>query len=141
MSARTTSVGAGGDVMTTHKVPARPAGGASDASLMMANEVRLVGRISQAPERRELPSGDEVWTFRVVVPRVPSERSRQSVDALECAAWSARARRSVRSWAAGDVVEVTGALRRRFFRAGGAAASRVEVEMAAGRVIRRAGSG
>lgn len=127
--------------MTTHKPAPTPVGRGSEASTMVANEVRLVGRISQAPERRELPSGDEVWTFRVVVPRGPSERSRQSVDALECAAWSARARRSVRAWSAGDVVQVTGALRRRFFRAGGAAASRVEVEMTAGRVIRRAGSG
>jgi single-strand DNA-binding protein len=108
----------------------------------MSNEVRLVGRVSQDPEERELPSGDTVWTFRVVVPRtVPAGRSRQSVDAIECAAWSARARRSVSGWSAGDVVEVVGALHRRFFRAGGAAASRVEVEMASGRVIRRAASG
>lgn len=127
--------------MTTHKAPSQAAGNASEGRRMVANEVRLVGRVSQAPERRELPSGDEVWTFRVVVAREPSERSRQRVDALECAAWSARARRSVRAWAPGDVVEVTGVLRRRFFRAGGAAASRVEVEMTAGRVIRRAGSG
>jgi single-strand DNA-binding protein len=108
----------------------------------MANEVRLVGRISQTPEERVLPSGDSVWTFRVVVPRTGrTGRSRQGVDALECAAWSGRARRSVSSWAADDVVEVTGALHRRFFRAGGAVASRVEVEMASGRLIRRAANG
>jgi single-strand DNA-binding protein len=107
-----------------------------------ANEVRLVGRVSQAPEERVLPSGDAVWTFRVVVPRpTDRHRSRQTVDALECAAWSARARRSVASWAADDVVEVVGTLRRRFFRAGGAAASRVEVEVTSGRIIRRAASG
>jgi single-strand DNA-binding protein len=107
------------------------------------NEVRLVGRISQEPEERVLPSGDVVWTFRVVVGRpVPDQtRSRGTVDALECAAWSARVRRSVSGWAAGDVVEVTGALRRRFFRSGGAAASRVEVEVTGGRLIRRAANG
>ena len=33
------------------------------------NEVRLVGRISAAPVERTLPSGDTVWTFRIVVPR------------------------------------------------------------------------
>ena len=103
------------------------------------NEVRLVGRLSQAPEERVLPSGDALWTFRVVVGRTEAAaRSRQSVDALECVAWSGRARRSVSSWSVDDVVEVSGALRRRFFRAGGAVASRVEVEMASGRVIRRA---
>ena len=114
----------------------------SDPDLTSANEVRLVGRVSQAPEERVLPSGDVLWTFRVVVGRpAAASRSSQTVDALECAAWSARAHRSVSAWSAGDVVEVTGALRRRFYRAGGAAASRVEVEMTAGRVIRRAASG
>lgn len=106
------------------------------------NQVRLVGRLSQAPEERVLPSGDSIWTFRVVVPRRRSAgKSRQTVDAIECAAWSSRARRSVSSWSADDVVEVTGELHRRFFRAGGAVASRVEVEMASGRLIRRAASG
>lgn len=105
------------------------------------NEVRLVGRVSQQPEERVLPSGDSVWVFRIVVRRHDSGGSRQRVDALDCAVWSGRARRSVASWCVDDVVEVTGAVRRRFFRAGGAAASRVEVEVTRGRVIRRAGSG
>ena len=113
-----------------------------DATISTRNEVRLVGRLSQAPQERVLPSGDSVWTFRVVVPRRrAAARSRQAVDAIECAAWSARARRSVSSWSADDVVQVTGELHRRFFRAGGAVASRVEVEMSSGRIIRRAGSG
>lgn len=107
-----------------------------------ANEVRLVGRLSQPPEERVLPSGDTVWTFRVVVARPPGRaRSRQTVDALECAAWTARARRSVATWSAGDVVEVVGALHRRFYRSGAAVGSRVEVEMSSGRLIRRASSG
>jgi single-strand DNA-binding protein len=114
----------------------------SAATVEVANEVRLVGRVSRAPEERVLPSGDPVWTFRVVVPRTGnSGRSRQRVDALECAAWSARARRTVRSWSADDTVEVIGALRRRFFRSAGAVASRVEVEMTTGRIIRRARTG
>lgn len=107
------------------------------------NEVRLVGRISQQPEERVLPSGDSVWVFRVVVARTGDRRAggRQGVDALECAVWGGRVRRSVATWAVDDVVEVTGSVRRRFFRAGGAAASRVEVEVTGGRLIRRAGSG
>ena len=104
------------------------------------NEIRLVGRVSQEPEERVLPSGDAVWTFRLVIPRPTPPGGRRQVDALDCAAWSPRARRSVAAWAADDVVEVTGAVRRRFFRTGGAAASRVEVEMAGGRLIRRAAS-
>jgi single-strand DNA-binding protein len=106
------------------------------------NEVRVVGRISRPPEERVLPSGDVVWVFRVVVARAPeARRPRQTVDTLECAAWQPRARRSVASWAVDDVVEVCGALRRRFFRSGGAVVSRVEVEMASGRLIRRAATG
>jgi single-strand DNA-binding protein len=110
------------------------------AADVAVNEVRLVGRVSQAPEERVLPSGDLLWTFRVVVPR-PEGTGRNSVDALECAAWSARARMSVASWQPDDVVEVTGAIRRRFFRTATGASSRVEVEVTRGRVIRRAGSG
>ncbi len=113
-----------------------------ESTTVSKNDVQLIGRLSQAPEERVLPSGDTVWTFRVVVPRRRhAAKSRQAVDAIECAAWSARARRSASSWAAGDVVEVRGELHRRFFRAGGAVASRVEVEMTSGRLIRRAASG
>lgn len=105
------------------------------------NEVLLRGRVSGAPQERVLPSGDTVWTFRVVVgrPREPaSGASRARVDALECAVWAGRVKRSVTSWRDGDVVEVGGALRRRFFKSGGASVSRVEVDVARGRVIRRA---
>lgn len=106
------------------------------------NEVRLVGRISRQPEERLLPSGDTVWTFRVVVTRTGDRgKSKQVVDSLECAVWSGRVRRSVATWDVDDVVEVSGAMRRRFFRAGGAAASRVEVEVTSGRLIRRATTG
>jgi single-strand DNA-binding protein len=103
------------------------------------NEVRLVGRVSQPPEERVLPSGDSVWSFRVVVPR-PESRSgpRTQVDAVDCCVWSGRVRRSVAGWRVDDVVEVSGAIRRRFFRTSQGAASRFEVEVSAGRVIRRA---
>lgn len=126
--------------MSAQRVSARK----SDDETEIVNEVRLVGRVSAAPEERVLPSGDSLWTFRLVVARPPPVgvvRARQSVDALECAVWSGRVKRSVARWAAGDTVEVRGALRRRFFKAAGGAASRVEVDVSAGRVIRRAASG
>ena len=104
-----------------------------------ANEVRLVGRVSGQPEERVLPSGDRLVTFRVVVAR-EQPRGRQTVDALECVAWSARCRRSVSRWADGDIVELSGSLRRRFYRAGVATVSRVEVETSRARIIRRAAS-
>lgn len=102
-----------------------------------ANQVRLDGRISGNPEERELPSGDRMWTFRVVVPRdVP--RGPQRVDVVDCTAWDGRTRRTVSRWRDGDEVEVAGALRRRFFRSDGVTASRVEVEVRTARLIRRA---
>lgn len=110
----------------------------------MVNEVRLVGRLSQLPEVRTLPSGDPLWTFRVVVPRRGSRHGRSTgrtqVDALECAVWGGRSRRTVASWRAGDLVEVTGALRRRFYRAGEGPVSRVEIEVGRARLIRRRAS-
>src|SRR5262245_15080070 len=101
-----------------------------EAATAAVNEVRLVGRVSQTPEEKALPSGDSVRTCRLVVSRPPgTTTSRQQVDALECAVWSGRAKRSVGGWKADDVVEVTGAVRRRFFRTASGAASRVEVEV------------
>jgi single-strand DNA-binding protein len=102
------------------------------------NEVRLVGRLAAEPEVKELPSGDRLTSFRIVVARPAGGPSRQRVDAIECAAWTARVRRSAAGWRPGDVVEVQGAVRRRFFRTGAGAASRVEVEASSARVIRRA---
>jgi single-strand DNA-binding protein len=106
-----------------------------------ANEVTLRGRVSSAPEPRELPSGTCIVTLRVSVPRASSpmtKGSKQTSDWVDCVAWGSRQRRSVATWRVGDVVEVEGALRRRFYRAGGGTAMRLEVEVLAGRVVRRA---
>lgn len=105
-----------------------------------SNEVVLVGRLSHEALERELPSGDVLCTFRLVVDRTGAARSRQTVDALECVAWSPRLRRTVVTWRPGDLVRVEGVLRRRFFRASGSVASRVEVEALRARVVRRAAS-
>ena len=108
---------------------------------VMANTVVLRGRVSQEPVERTLPSGDRLVSFRVVVPRPPEEvRGRQTVDVVDCAVWTDRLRRQCARWRAGDLVEVAGALRKRFFRAGNAPASRVEVEVRSGRIIRRSDS-
>lgn len=103
-----------------------------------SNDVRLVGRVSGEPAERTLPSGTVISSFRVVTDRPPGHESGQRVDALECTAWTARLRRSTRSWRAGDLVEVEGAVRRRFFGTPAGRASRVEIEVSAARMIRRA---
>jgi single-strand DNA-binding protein len=117
---------------TTEKTPTRP----DDDSL---NEVTLVGRVSAAPERRALPSGDELVTFRVVVARPPRGSSqkagaRRSVDAIDIACWTKRVQRTAAGLGPDDTIRVEGALRRRFFAGGAGRASRYEVE--ATRVVR-----
>ncbi|HEX6516817.1 MAG TPA: single-stranded DNA-binding protein [Nocardioidaceae bacterium] len=107
----------------------------------VANAVLLRGRVSSAPLERGLPSGDTILTLRLVVARDPTPmtaRSKQRSDWVDCVVWGGRARRSVARWRVGDIVEVQGALRRRFFRSNTGSASRVEVEVLGGRVVERA---
>jgi single-strand DNA-binding protein len=103
------------------------------------NEVTLVGRMSQPAEGQVLPSGSELWKFRVIVGRPPSPASRVTVDSLDCVVWNKRPARAVTKWGKDDLVEVKGSLRRRFFApTGGGRVSRCEVEVASARLIRRA---
>ncbi|MGA8247222.1 MAG: single-stranded DNA-binding protein [Nocardioides sp.] len=112
---------------------------ARESQVDEVNEVTLVGRLSRPAEEQVLPSGAELWKFRVIVGRPASASSRATVDALDCVVWTKRPARSVASWRAGDTVEVRGSLRRRFFSpTGGGRVSRCEVEVAAARLIRRA---
>ncbi|QDB79204.1 single-stranded DNA-binding protein [Georgenia wutianyii] len=103
------------------------------------NSVSLVGRVSGAVAERELPSGDRVATFRLVVPRPDAAAGRATVDTVDVACWSGRTRRVAGRLGEGSVVAVEGALRRRFFAAGAARVSRYEVE--AVRVRRVPGGG
>lgn len=105
------------------------------------NAVSLAGRVSSPPTERELPSGDRVVTFRLVMTREQTPmtaRSKQVSDWVDCAAWGGRERRSVSQWQVDDRVEIEGALRRRFFRDGSGASSRVEIEVLAARRVERA---
>jgi single-strand DNA-binding protein len=107
-------------------------------SMLDANDVRLTGRLPAAPEERGLPSGGTVWTFRVVVRRGEHAGGAATVDTVDCAAYSAAAVRSVRSWHPGDVVSVDGALRRRFWRTPTGPRSRYEVEVSRARRVTKA---
>ena len=107
----------------------------SPVSPTTCNEVTLVGRVSASPERRELPSGDDLVTLRVVVDRPPQRgATRRQVDVIDVACWSKRTQRTAGNLGPDDEVRVEGALRRRFFAAAGARASRYEVE--ASRIVR-----
>lgn len=103
------------------------------------NTVTLRGRVSSAPLERELPSGSAITTFRLSVPRARTAMTAGSstrVDWVDCSVWTARTRRTVAAWQVGDQVEVSGALRRRFFRAGEGSSTRLEVEVLVARRAR-----
>jgi single-strand DNA-binding protein len=108
------------------------------------NEVTLVGRVSGDPEEKELPSGDLLVLWRVIVDRTPSRRpvpegSRPvTTDTFDCVAWSAGVRRTAGAFRPGDVIRVEGALRRRFWRAPTGATSKCEVEVASVKRLVRA---
>lgn len=104
------------------------------------NEVTLVGRLSGEPQTRTLPSGDVLLSWRLVIARLPADvpAGRPSVDTLDCATFRGDCRRSAGHWITGDVVHVTGALRRRFWRTPSGVASRVEVEVTSARRLQRA---
>lgn len=121
--------------MTT-TVPTRGAGRLEDTEHL--NCVELVGRLAAPAAERVLPSGDRLVQFRLVVSR-PARGHGVAVDTVDCAAWTATLRRKVQAWQEGDLIGVTGALRRRFWRsAAGSPASRYEVEVGAARRVRRA---
>jgi single-strand DNA-binding protein len=108
------------------------------------NEVLLVGRVSAPAAAVELPSGDRLITFRLVVDRGPSRRPPReggrvtTIDTFDCVAWTGALQRAALSWAPGDTVEVAGAVRRRFFRGGSGPQSRFEIEVSKARRISRA---
>jgi single-strand DNA-binding protein len=92
------------------------------------NEVFLTGRLSVPPEARELPSGDEVVSWRLVVDR-PAGAERTGMDVVDCVTFAPRVRRAALKWDPGATLEVHGCLRRRFWRSATGTASRCEVEV------------
>jgi single-strand DNA-binding protein len=99
------------------------------------NEVVLIGRLAGPPTTRTLHSGEELISWRLVVDRLnrdvrASTGVRQpTVDTIDCIARRAGVRRLASRWVAGDVLEIRGALRRRFWRGAQGTASRCEVEV------------
>jgi single-strand DNA-binding protein len=94
---------------------------------MMMNLAVVAGTLSSDPEIRTLPSGDRRATLQVSIRLGDAPATSVPVALVSPPAW-------VESVGTGDAVVVAGSVRRRFFRAAGATASRVEVE---GRAVAR----
>jgi len=90
------------------------------ATVADTNVAAVIGTLSSDPKQRTLPSGDRVVNYEVTC-RV-DEGPAVSVPV----AWFDAPKR-LPKLAAGDRVVAIGHVRRRFFRAGGATASRTEV--------------
>lgn len=90
--------------------------------MVTVNVVVLAGRLSDTPEVKAMPSGDQVTRFRLHVP----ETGRRVLP-LPVSAWERAPRRACEHLARGDAVLVRGHLVRRFFRDGGGGRSVTEV--------------
>ena len=90
--------------------------------MVAVNVVILAGKLSDAPEVKEMPSGDLVARFRLSVPE-----SGKRVLPLPVSAWDRSARKGCEHLVKGDEVLVRGHLVRRFFRDGGGGRSVTEV--------------
>ena len=88
------------------------------------NDVLLRGRVSREAVEKELPSGDKVVEFRLIV-----SRDKQSgVDTLDIGSWNAKSRRTALSLVADEWVEISGSIHRRFWSGPAGLASRWQVE-------------
>ena len=76
------------------------------------NDLLLRGRVSAKAIEKELPSGDKIVEFRLIV----SRDKRDGVDTLDIAAWSAKSRRTALTLKTDEWVEISGSVHRRFWR-------------------------
>ena len=88
------------------------------------NDLLLRGRVSAQAVEKELPSGDKVVEFRLIVTRA----EREGVDTLDIAAWSAKSRKTALTLKPDQWVEISGSIHRRFWQSPGGLASRWQVE-------------
>jgi single-strand DNA-binding protein len=111
------------DFLMANKVSEKKSDEELDYSL---NDLMLRGRVSAQAVEKELPSGDKVVEFRLIVSRL----ERGGVDTLDIAAWSSKMRRSALTLKEGEWIEISGSIHRRFWSGPTGVASRWQVEAA-----------
>jgi single-strand DNA-binding protein len=94
------------------------------------NEIVLVGRLSGAPEWRPLPDNREVAVWRLIVEHRDARSPQDGLDTIRCVTYDPVLQDAVRGWSHGDLVEVRGSLRHRFWRAPTGPRGLYEVEAA-----------
>ena len=93
-------------------------------STLALNDVLLRGRVSSMGVEKELPSGDKVVEFRIVIAR----SDELGFDAIDISAWSSKLRRSASSLKTEEWVEISGSIKRRFWRGATGLASRWQID-------------
>jgi len=88
------------------------------------NDLLLRGRVSAPATSKELPSGDKVVEFRLIITRT----EREGVDTLDIAAWSTKSRKIALTLEGDEWVEISGAIHRRFWQSPTGVASRWQIE-------------
>jgi len=107
-------------------------------AVIETNEVHLIGRLAAQPMHKSMPSGDAAVGFRLAVRRPPAAVRRQNTDSIECTSYRAAGVKAAAGWVPGDVLEVHGALHRRFWRGEFGTRSAYEVEVRTVRRVSRA---
>lgn len=110
--------------MTSKNIPSKSKDKAQDQIDLSLNDLLLRGRVSAPATVKELPSGDKVVEFRLIITRT----DRDGVDTLDIAAWSAKSRKTALSLKGDEWVEISGSVHRRFWQAPTGLASRWQVE-------------
>ncbi|MFF5205339.1 single-stranded DNA-binding protein [Streptosporangium sp. NPDC000396] len=103
---------------------------------MDRNEVTLVGRLPEAVKVRSLQSGSTLGAWRLIVRRQHRGRGTR-VDTIPCVSFEPDVVAAATDWLPNDVVEVMGALRRRWWGSEGAKSSGYEVEVRSARRLER----
>lgn len=99
---------------------------------MAQSFVEIVGKLGGTTTMKELPSGDTLTTFSVIVERSVKERvGRISIDTIPCQTFRLSLGQRVIRWEPGTVVTIRGVLRRRFWRSPQGLGSALEVEVRA----------
>ena len=88
------------------------------------NDLLLRGRVSAPATVKELPSGDKVVEFRLIISRI----DRDGVDTLDIAAWSGKTRKTALSLKGDEWIEVSGSVHRRFWQSPAGLASRWQIQ-------------
>lgn len=84
-----------------------------------ASRVDITGRLGANVRTRELPSGDALTSFTVIVDRPAREQhGTAKVDAIACTASNRKLAERIERMEPGTMVTVAGVLRRRFWRSG-----------------------